>query len=79
MFPRLGASAIGIHDRGILLRLVVDPNPTIARFSFTKESVMTQMLGLIAFIGAFLALIALMPDFQGPHNSGWDRQEDDDD
>lgn len=40
---------------------------------------MTQMLGLIAFLGAFFALIALMPDFQGPNAPGWDRQEEDDD
>ena len=39
---------------------------------------MSQVLGLIAFVGAFFALIALMPDFQGSGDCGWDRQEDDD-
>ena len=40
---------------------------------------MIQLLGLIAFVGAFFALSALMPDFQRPGNHGWDRQEDDND
>ena len=34
---------------------------------------MLEILNLIAFIGGFFALIALMPDFDGK----WDRQEDD--
>ncbi len=35
------------------------------------------IVSAIAFIGGLLALIALMPDFQGQAGSGWDRQEDD--
>lgn len=38
---------------------------------------MSQMFGVVAFIGALFALIALLPDFQGKQSQGWDRQEDD--
>ncbi len=32
----------------------------------------------VAFIGGLFVLIALMPDFEGPGRTDWDRQEDDD-
>ena len=36
------------------------------------------VVSAIAFIGALMTLIALMPDFQGRKGADWDRQEDDD-
>jgi len=39
---------------------------------------MADVLSGVAFVVALFALIALMPDFQGPRAHGWDRQEDDD-
>jgi hypothetical protein len=37
------------------------------------------LAGLACLIGAFFALIALMPDFDGRGEGDWDRQEGDDD
>ena len=44
-----------------------------------KESINpTQLLELFCGIGAFLALLALMPDFDGSRPGDWDREEGDD-
>jgi hypothetical protein len=39
----------------------------------------SALLGLVAVVGGFFALIALMPDFQGRPAGDWDAQEDDED
>jgi hypothetical protein len=39
---------------------------------------MPDALILVFLLGGLFALIALMPDFQGPAKGGWDQQEDDD-
>jgi hypothetical protein len=39
---------------------------------------MPEILTPICLVGGLFALIALMPDFQGPRSGGWDKQEDDD-
>jgi hypothetical protein len=37
----------------------------------------TQMLGLVLFVGGLMALIGLLPDFEGRDGSGWDPHEGD--
>jgi len=37
-----------------------------------------EVFGLVALIGGFFALIALMPKFDGSNGAGWDKQEGDD-
>jgi hypothetical protein len=36
-----------------------------------------QVIGLVGAIGGLMALLALMPDFEGGPRDGWDRQEGD--
>jgi hypothetical protein len=36
-----------------------------------------EVVTLICIGGGLFALIALMPDFQGSRQKGWDKQEDD--
>jgi hypothetical protein len=36
-----------------------------------------QIVTLVCLVGGLFALIALMPDFQGSRQKGWDKQEDD--
>lgn len=38
---------------------------------------MSDLLSVIALVGGLSALIALMPDFEGPERSGWDLQDGD--
>jgi hypothetical protein len=38
----------------------------------------TELISVIVLIGAFIALIALMPDFDGSQAGDWGEQEGDD-